>query len=201
MSDVTRILNAIEQGDLLATDELLPLVYDDLRHLAASRLSQEKPGQTLTATALVHEVYLRLIGAGGEQSWANRRHFFAAAAEAMRRLLINRARDKKRLKRGGGVTRVDLDEIEFALNTPNEELLALDEALEALAGEDPDAAELVKLRFFSGLTIAEAADCLQTSRRTVERIWTYARAWLCDWLVRNGSELAETPPDQPFGRP
>jgi RNA polymerase sigma factor (TIGR02999 family) len=196
MSDVTRILHAIERGEALATDELLPLVYDDLRQLAASKLSKERPGQSLTATALVHEVYLRLVGANHQNTWANRRHFFAASAEAMRRILINRARDRNRLKRGGGATRINIDEIEFALNTPNEELLALDEAIEALAAEDPDAAELVKLRFFSGLTVAEAADCLQSSRRTVERTWTYARAWLWDWLVRNGSELAEGPASQ-----
>jgi RNA polymerase sigma factor (TIGR02999 family) len=196
MTDVTRILNAIEQGDPLATDKLLPLVYDDLRQLAASRLKQEKPGQTLTATALVHEVYLRLIGADSEKMWANRRHFFGAAAEAMRRILINRARDKNRLKRGGGSTRISLDEIELAINTPNEELLALDEAIEALAAEDADSAELVKLRFFSGLTIGEVADCMQISRRSIERDWTYARAWLSDWLMRNGSTPEGMPPTE-----
>ncbi len=194
MSELTQILNSIEQGDPLATDKLLPLVYEDLRQLASSRLRQEKSGQSLTATALVHEVYLRLIGDDREKSWANRRHFFAAAAEAMRRILINRARDKNRLKRGGGATRISLDEIEFALDTPFHELLALDEAISALAAEDPDSAELVKLRFFSGLTMAEAADCLQTSRRTAERNWSYARAWLCDWIMSHESSAGGLKP-------
>lgn len=197
MTDITRILQAIAPGDSAATDKLLPLVYEDLRHLAASKLSHERPGQSLTATALVHEVYLRLIGADREKTWANRRHFFAAAAEAMRRILINRARDRSRLKRGGGAHRISLDEIELALDTPSEELLALDEAVQALAAEDSDCAELVKLRFFSGLTIGEVADCLQVSRRTAERDWTYARAWLMEWLsrVESSKKLIETESD------
>src|SRR5436853_3560335 len=152
MSDVTRILSAIEQGDPSAAEQLLPLVYDELRQLAAQRLAQEKPGQTLQATALVHEAYVRLVGARNVPSWDSRGHFFAAAAEAMRRILINRARDKKRAKRGGERRRVDLDQIEIAAETNAEELIALDEALNQLAADDPDAARLVNLRFFAGLT-------------------------------------------------
>jgi len=153
MLEVTRILSAIEQGDPQAAEELLPLVYDELRRLAAQRLAEEKPGQTLQATALVHEAYLRLVGAQKVQSWDGRGHFFAAAAEAMRRILINRARDKKRAKRGGERRRVDLDRIEIAVDTNDEQLIELDEALTQLAGEDPDAARLVNLRFFAGLTL------------------------------------------------
>jgi RNA polymerase sigma factor (TIGR02999 family) len=175
MSEVTRILSAIEHGDPSAAAQLLPLVYDELRHLAAQRLAQEKPGQTLEATALVHEAYLRLVG---DQHFDNRGHFFAAAAEAMRRILLNRARDKKRLKRGGGRRRVDLDHIEIALDTDDEQLVALDEALTQLAVEDPEAARLVSLRFFAGLTLKDAAASLGLSQRTAERQWTYARAWL-----------------------
>jgi RNA polymerase sigma factor (TIGR02999 family) len=175
MTEVTRILSAIEQGDPRAAEQLLPLVYDELRRLAAQRLAHEKPGQTLQATALVHEAYLRLVG---EQHFDNRGHFFAAAAEAMRRILLNRARDKKRLKRGGERQRVDLDHIEIALDTRDEDLIALDEALTQLAAEDADAARLVHLRFFAGLTLKEAADSLGLSRRSAERQWTYARAWL-----------------------
>jgi RNA polymerase sigma factor (TIGR02999 family) len=175
MNEVTRILSAIEQGDPHAAEQLLPLVYDELRKLAAQRLGQEKPGQTLQATALVHEAYLRLVG---DQHFDNRGHFFAAAAEAMRRILLNRARDKKRLKRGGERHRVDLDHIEIALDTKDEDLIALDDALTELATEDPDAARLVNLRFFAGLTLKDAAASLGLSRRTAERQWTYARAWL-----------------------
>ena len=175
MSEVTRILSAIEQGDSHAAEQLLPLVYDELRKLAAQRLAQEKPGQTLQATALVHEAYLRLVG---DQHFDNRGHFFAAAAEAMRRILLNRARDKKRLKRGGERHRVDLDHIEIALDTKDEDLIALDEALAQLASEDPDAARLVNLRFFAGLTLKDAAASLGLTQRTAERQWTYARAWL-----------------------
>jgi RNA polymerase sigma factor (TIGR02999 family) len=188
MTDVTRILSAIEQGDPHAAEELLPLVYDELRKLAAQRLAQEKPGQTLQATALVHEAYLRLVtpsksppSQGGERegvSWDSRGHFFAAAAEAMRRILINRARDKKRAKRGGERRRVDLDRIEIALDTSDEQLIALDEALTQLAVEDPDAARLVNLRFFAGLTQKDAAVSLGLAPRTAERQWAYARAWL-----------------------
>jgi RNA polymerase sigma factor (TIGR02999 family) len=175
MSEVTRILSAIEKGDAHAAEELLPLVYDELRQLAAQRLAHEKPGQTLQATALVHEAYLRLVG---EQHFDSRGHFFAAAAEAMRRILLNRARDKKRLKRGGERHRINLDHIEIALDTNDEDLIALDEALTEFNSEDPEAARLVNLRFFAGLTLKEAAASLGLSQRTAERQWTYARAWL-----------------------
>jgi RNA polymerase sigma factor (TIGR02999 family) len=175
MSDVTRILSAIQQGDPHAADQLLPLVYEELRQLAAQRLAHEKPGQTLQATALVHEAYLRLLG---DQHFDNRGHFFAAAAEAMRRILLNRARDKNRLKRLGQRQRVDLDQIEIALDTQDEELIALDEAMTELAWEDPGAAKLVSLRFFAGLTLKDAAASLGLAQRTAERQWTYARAWL-----------------------
>jgi len=178
MSDVTRILSAIQQGDSHAADELLPLVYDELRNLAAQKLAQEKPGQTLQATALVHEAYLRLVDVQKAQSWDSRGHFFAAAAEAMRRILLNRARDKKRWKRGGGRIRIDLEKIEIALDTDAEPLIALDEALFFLAAEDPEAARLVNLRFFAGLTLKDAAASLGLSLRTAERQWAYARAWL-----------------------
>jgi RNA polymerase sigma factor (TIGR02999 family) len=160
MSDVTRILSAIEQGDPTAAEQLLPLVYDELRKLAAQRLMEEKPGQTLQATALVHEAYLRLVGARNEKEWDSRGHFFAAAAEAMRRILLNRARDKNRAKRGGERRRVDLDQLEIALDTNDEQLIALDEALTELAVEDADAARLVNLRFFAGLTLKDAAASL-----------------------------------------
>jgi RNA polymerase sigma factor (TIGR02999 family) len=192
MSDVTRILSAIEQGDPHATEQLLPLVYDELRKLAARRLAQEQPGQTLQATALVHEAYLRLViptkspplrgGATEAVRWDNRGHFFAAAAEAMRRILLNRARDKKRAKRGGERRRVDLDKIELALDTNDEQLIALDEALTRLAVEDADAARLVNLRFFAGLTLKDAAVSLGLASRTAERQWAYARAWLYAYL-------------------
>jgi RNA polymerase sigma factor (TIGR02999 family) len=178
MNDVTRILSAIEQGDPKAADELLPLVYDELRRLAARRLSQEKPGQTLQATALVHEAYLGLVGSAPERGWEGRAHFFAAAAEAMRHILINRARDKGRRKHGGGLRRVDLDRAELGYETDSLDLIALDEAMTRLAAEEPDCARLVKLRFFAGLTQAEAAEALGVTRRTADRYWAYARAWL-----------------------
>jgi RNA polymerase sigma factor (TIGR02999 family) len=178
MPDVTGILSKIESGDPSAADQLLPLVYEELRKLAAARLAHEKPGQTLQATALVHEAYVRLVGGKSIQSWDSRGHFFAAAAEAMRRILLNRARDRLRLKRGGGGQRVDLNQIEVALETPDEDLLAVDEALEALAAEDADCAKLVKLRFFAGLSLREAAESLGIPRRTADRQWAYARAWL-----------------------
>jgi RNA polymerase sigma factor (TIGR02999 family) len=184
MSEVTRILSAIEQGDSAAAEKLLPLVYDELRQLAAQKLAQEKPGQTLQATALVHEVYLRLVNAPEARRWNSRGHFFAAAAQAMRRILINRARDKKCLKRGGGRRRIDLDHIEIALDTGDEELIALDEALALLAEEDAAAAQLVSLRFFAGLTLKDAAASLGISLRTAERQWAYARAWLYARLRR-----------------
>ena len=182
MSDVTRILSAIEQGDAGAAEQLLPLVYDELRKLAAQKMAQEAPGQTLQATALVHEAYIRLVDTERARHWDSRGHFFAAAAEAMRRILINRARDRKRLKRGGQLRRIDLDRIEIALDTPDEDLLALDEALESLANEDRVCAELVKLRFFAGLTLREAAESLAIARRMADRHWAYARAWLYDRL-------------------
>jgi RNA polymerase sigma factor (TIGR02999 family) len=191
MSDVTRILAAIEHGDRQMADELLPIVYDELRTLAAQRLNQEKPGQTLSATALVHEAYLRLVGPANAQGWASRGHFFAAAAEAMRRILINRARDKNRQKRGGGIRRIDLDQVESALETDDEDLLALDEALEQLAVEDNVAAELVKLRFFAGLTLRETAEAMGLSQRTAERQWAYARAWLYARLRHDGSPAGD----------
>jgi RNA polymerase sigma factor (TIGR02999 family) len=182
MSSVTEILSQIQQGDPRAAEELLPLVYDELRRLAACKLAQERPGQTLQATALVHEAYIRLVDTEKTRAWEGRGHFFAAAAEAMRRILVNRARDKERLKRGGGRRKVDLDLLEIAADTPADDLLALDEALQQLAVEDHSCAELVKLRFFAGLTLAETADALGIGRRTADRYWAYARAWLYDRL-------------------
>ena len=178
MSDVTRILSAIEQGDPHAAAELLPLVYDELKNLAAQRMAQEKPGQTLQATALVHEAYLRLVGADDEQRWDNRGHFFAAAAEAMRRILVEQARHKGRERHGGGLKRVDLLADEVAATQTDEQILALDEALTRLAGVRSQAAELVKLRFFSGLTVDEAAPLVGVSPRSARRLWVFARAWL-----------------------
>ena len=179
MTDVTRILNAIEQGDTRATDELLPLVYEELRLLAAQKLSHETPGQTLQATALVHEAYMRLIGEE-KQDWKNRRHFFKTAAEAMRRILIDNARRKKRLKRGGERQRNELDEALLGQDDgiPVDDLLALDEALVKLSQEDEIKAEVVKLRYFAGLSVEQTADVLEISPRTVKRHWAYARAWL-----------------------
>ena len=178
MADVTQVLAAIEQGDPHAAGQLLPLVYDELRKLAAQRLAREKPGQTLEATALVHEAYLRLVGTGEEPHWDNRRHFFAAAAEAMRRILVENVRRKKSKKRGGDGERVPLDQIEIALPPPAGDLLALDDALTRLAAERPAVAELVNLRFFAGLTMDEAAQTLGISPATAYRQWNYARAWL-----------------------
>jgi RNA polymerase sigma factor (TIGR02999 family) len=182
MSEVTRILSAIDQGDPHAAEQLLPLVYDELRQLAAQRLAHEKPGQTLQATALVHEAYLRLVDVEKAQQWNSRGHFFAAAAEAMRRILVNRARDKARLKRGGDRGKINLDQIEIALDTSAENLIALDEAIQQLAAEDPGCAELVKLRFFGGLSHTEAAASLGITRRVADRHWAYARAWLYERL-------------------
>jgi RNA polymerase sigma factor (TIGR02999 family) len=179
MADITHILSAIEQGDPSAAEQLLPLVYDELRQLAAQRLAHEQPGQTLQATALVHEAYLRLVGGAETQDWDNRRHFFAAAAEAMRRILIDRARHKQTRKAGGGRRRLDLDDIEPVLEEENgDRLLALDEALRQLEAEDPRKAELVKLRFFAGLTSEQAAAALGVSTSTAEKDWAYARSWL-----------------------
>jgi RNA polymerase sigma factor (TIGR02999 family) len=175
MSDVTRILNAIEAGDGQAADKLLPLVYDELRRLAQAKMAHEQPGQTLDATALVHEVYLRLLG---DQQFANRRHFFAAAAEAMRRILIENARRKGRVRHGGGRQRIELSDAQPARVDSPDELLAVDESLTQLAVEDPDAAQLVKLHYFAGLSVEESADALGMSRATAYRHWTFARAWL-----------------------
>jgi RNA polymerase sigma factor (TIGR02999 family) len=177
MSEITHLLNAVARGERRAADELLPLIYDELRRLAAQRLSREKPSQTLDATALVHEAYLRLVGPDEGPHWDGRGHFFAAAAEAMRRILIDNARRKRRPKHGGGRQRVDLDE-SLVVDEPREDLLALDEALSKLAEREPVKAELVKLRYFAGLTVQEAADVLGISVPTAERYWTFARVWL-----------------------
>ena len=179
MTDVTRILNAIERGDAKATDELLPLVYEELRLLAAQKLSHEPPGQTLQATALVHEAYIRLVG-DEPQNWNSQGHFFAAAAEAMRRILVENARRKKRDKRGGGQKRIDVDVAEAAhVTSPDpDSLISLDEALLRLSQIDGAEAELVKLRYFAGLTIEQAAASLGISPATAKRLWTHARAWL-----------------------
>jgi RNA polymerase sigma factor (TIGR02999 family) len=177
MSDVTHILNAIEQGDSKATAELLPLVYGELRKLAASKMANEAPGQTLQPTALVHEAWLRLAGSAN-QSWDSRAHFFGAAAEAMRRILIENARRKKALRHGAGQARLDVQEFEIAAPAPDNEMLAIDEALNKLAALDKDKAELVKLRFFIGMTIEEASRVLRISEATAKRWWVYARAWL-----------------------
>jgi RNA polymerase sigma factor (TIGR02999 family) len=182
MSDVTRILSAIEQGDPHAAGQLLPLVYDQLRQLAAQKLVQEKPGQTLQATALVHEAYLRLVGPEQGQHWDSRGHFFAAAAEAMRRILIDNARRKRRRRHGGGLQRLDLDEAHHPVELPNDDVLAVDEALQALEQVDASVAALVKLHFFAGLSLQEAAQVLGISERTAYRDWAYARAWLARFL-------------------
>jgi RNA polymerase sigma factor (TIGR02999 family) len=178
MSDVTRILSAIEQGDPHAAGQLLPLVYAELRRLAVERMAQEKPGQTLQATALVHEAYLRLVDTEMAEHWNSRGHFFAAAAEAMRRILVESARRKGRLKHGRGHARVDLDSGCLVSKAPSLDLVALDEALARLAATEPAKAELVKLRFFAGLTMPEAAAALGISLATAERHWTFARSWL-----------------------
>jgi RNA polymerase sigma factor (TIGR02999 family) len=184
MNDVTQILSAIEQGDTRAADQMFPLVYDALRELAAARLAHEGPGQTLQATALVHEAYLKLVETKA-QEWNSRGHFFAAAAEAMRRILVDQARKKHSLKRGGDRERQPLDEANVMAPEVGEDLVALDEALEHLAAQDAEAAELVKLRFFGGLTSAQAADALGISPRTADRAWTYARVFLLAELKKN----------------
>ncbi|MCC6126551.1 MAG: sigma-70 family RNA polymerase sigma factor [Pirellulales bacterium] len=179
MNEVTQILNAIERGDPSAAEQLLPLVYEELRKLAAAKLAQEKPGQTLQATALVHEAYLRLVdGAAATQSWDHRGHFFAAAAEAMRRILVDVARRKQAEIHGGGRRRFDLDDADPISRASPERIIALDDALAKLADEDSTASELVKLRLFAGLSLEESAAALGLSRATVYRHWTYARAWL-----------------------
>jgi RNA polymerase sigma factor (TIGR02999 family) len=177
MADVTRIMNAIEQGDANAADELLPLVYEELRRLAAHKMSHEPPGQTLQATALVHEAYLRLVGAEA-QRWDSRGHFFAAAAEAMRRILVENARRKRRFKHGGEYGRVDLGDDDLPIEGPSDDLIALDEALTKLADMDKVKCDLIKLRYFAGLSIEQAAGILGISQPTAKRYWRYARAWL-----------------------
>jgi RNA polymerase sigma factor (TIGR02999 family) len=184
MSDVSRILSAATAGDPRAAAELLPLVYEELRKLAAARLAEEKPGQTLQATALVHEAYLRLVG--NEQAWNGRGHFFAAAAEAMRRILIERARGAAREKRGGDWRRVNFEELDPSTSITPDQLVALDDALERLSVLDPLAGELVKLRYFVGLSLDKAAAALSTSTATAYRHWAFARAWLSTELSRNG---------------
>jgi RNA polymerase sigma factor (TIGR02999 family) len=178
MTDVTCIFSAIEQGDPRAVEQLLPLVYDELRRLAAAKLAQEKPGQTLQATALVHEAYLRLLDGDQNRHWDSRRHFFAAAAEAMRRILIENARRKRRRKRGGGLRRADLEPDQLGSTSPADDLLDLSDALDGLAAEDPQAAEFVKLRYFTGLSVEEAAEMVGLSRSAACAHWAYARAWL-----------------------
>ena len=182
MNDVTRILLAVESGEASASEELLPLVYSELRRLAAQKLAYERPGQTLDATGLVHEAYLRLVPGGNDERdhphWDGRRHFFAAAAEAMRRILIDRARAKKSLKAGGDRRRVDLDDVEIQVDAPITDLLAIDEALDKLEKTDKVKADLVKLRFFAGLTNAQAAQALGISPSTADNYWAYARSWL-----------------------
>jgi RNA polymerase sigma factor (TIGR02999 family) len=194
MSEVTRILCAIEQGDPHAAEHLLPLVYDALRQLAARKLSQETPGQTLEATALVHEAYLRLVDVDQAQHWNSRGHFFAAAAEAMRRILVENARRKKRDRHGGQRQRIDLEEALLVGADPSDDLLALHEALDRLEITDPIAAKLVKLRYFAGLTVPEAAEALGLSLRSAERNWTYARTWLHRELFPGGATDTGPPP-------
>jgi RNA polymerase sigma factor (TIGR02999 family) len=179
MSEVTRILSAIEQGDPQAAEQLLPLVYEELRRMAAQKMAQERLGQTLQATALVHEAYLRLVATEASHDWGGRAHFFAAAAEAMRRILIDRARHKQTRKAGGALRRLDLDDIgEAFAEEEGDRLLILDEALKRLEADDPRKAKLVKLRFFAGLTVEQAAAALGVSTSTAEKDWTYARSWL-----------------------
>jgi RNA polymerase sigma factor (TIGR02999 family) len=198
MNEVTRILSAIEQGDPKAAGELLPLVYGELRRLAKQRLAQEKPGQTLQSTALVHEAYLRLVDGEAAQRWDSRGHFFAAAAEAMRRILIDNARRKRADKHGGQLARQEFDDVDIAAPAPSEDLLALDEALAKLEAQDPVKAQLVKLRYFAGLTEEDAARVLGVSRATIQRHWRYAKAWLLDEL-REAGDLHENP-GKPTGR-
>jgi RNA polymerase sigma factor (TIGR02999 family) len=184
MNEVTKIIHAIEAGDRRAAAELLPLVYEELRALAAQRLAQEKPGQTLEPTALVHEAYLRLVGNGTDQKWDHRGHFFAAAAEAMRRILLDAARRKQAVRHGGGRRRVPLQDLQHITQSPDD-VLALDEALTRFASDEPAKAELVKLRFFAGLSTPEAASALGISVASAERWWTFARAWLLSELQQD----------------
>ena len=189
MTDVTRILNAIEHGDGKAADELLPLVYEELRLIAAQKMAQEKPGQTLQATALIHEAYIRLVE-GENQSWNSRGHFFKAAAEAMRRILIENARKKTSMKRGGNQQKVELSEEKLAIASPSDDILAVNEALNKLSTEEPFIAELVKLRYFGGLTIDQVAEIQGISRRTAIDHWIYARSWLAR-EVKMGNDSEE----------
>src|SRR5947208_1736612 len=182
MSDVTRILSQIEQGDPAAAEQLLPLVYDELRKLAAVKLAQEKPGQTLQATALVHEAYMRLVGGDDKQQWDSRGHFFAAAAEAMRRILIQNVRRKGTKKRGGRIGQVDIAQADLASEDPTIDIVSLSDAIDLLAADDPVAAALAKLRIFAGLSVDEAAEVIGLPRTSAYRQWTYAEAWLHDKL-------------------
>jgi RNA polymerase sigma factor (TIGR02999 family) len=194
MTDASRILKAVEQGDPHAAAQLLPLVYDELRRLAAQRIAQEQPGLTLDATSLVHEAYLRLVGNAPDKPWNGRGHFFAAAAEAMRRILIEKARRRRRARHGGDRKRLPLHDSQVAENAAADRLLAVDDALDRLAREDAKAAEVVKLRYFAGLTIEETAEALNISVRTTNRHWAYARAWLYQQLsywVEPGQDTGE----------
>ncbi len=183
MTDVTRILSAIEEGDSSAAEQLLPLVYDELRRLATAKMVQENPGQTLQATALVHEAYMRLVDVEKAQHWNSRGHFFRAAAESMRRILIETARRKERIRHGGGQSRVQVDKLDLADVSASEDILALDEALQRLSVEEPTVTQVVKLRYFAGLTIEQAAAALGISVRTANRHWAYAKAWLFQELT------------------
>ena len=191
MTDVTRILSAIEEGDARAAEQLLPLVYEELRRLAAQKMAQEAPGQTLQATALVHEAYLRLVDVEKARHWNSRIHFFRTAAEAMRQILVDNARRRRSLKRGGDWDRVDLGEVVDLASAPTVDVLAINEALEKLASRDPEKAELVKLRYFGGLSIQEAANTLGISRATASRHWSYAKTWLYCQMTRHDPD----PPD------
>jgi RNA polymerase sigma factor (TIGR02999 family) len=181
MSEVTLILEAIGRGENLATEELFPVVYEELRRMAAARMAQETPGQTLQPTALVHEAWLQLVGEGG-RSWQNRAHFFGAAADAMRRILIDKARRKSRLKHGGGQSRLDIDDLELAETTPDDNILLINDALERLEKEDPEQARVVVLKFFGGLTNLEVAESLGIAERSVDRQWACAKACLFRWI-------------------
>jgi RNA polymerase sigma factor (TIGR02999 family) len=189
MGEVTQILSQIEAGDPAAAEQLLPLVYDQLRKLAAARLAHEKVGHTLQATGLVHEAYIRLVDGQQAQHWPSRRYFFSAAAEAMRRILVEKARRKSRQKHGAGALRVELDDGHWVTTATPEQLLAIDESLAKLADEDPTAAEVVKLRYFAGMSIAEAADVLGIHRATAHRHWTYARAWIRAELLSSDTDV------------
>ncbi len=191
MNDVTRILSAIERGEPQAAEQLLPLVYDELRRMATAKMAQEKPGQTLQATALVHEAYLRLVDQKQAQHWDNRRHFFAAAAEAMRRILVEKARQKLRQKHAGKLQRVELDLAQLGSISPEENLVDLNDALDCLGAEDPQAAQFVKLRYFTGLTVEEAAEMVGLSRSAAYKHWAYARAWLRRRLDAPGSPAGD----------